>query len=199
MQKLSRSKTLFIFAAIILVAGFLFFFFARANRRESLPQDFLTAKQEAAEVSQRIVELTSTTNEKIKAVNLSDLEGDEGQALALIQEARRTNEEAYQKAFDLSRYLQKIAESLGELKSVKNQRAVYEAVAVELSLVSEFISYTQSLNNFLDTLAKAVSTNSFADRQTAGNYLNEVNQKAKTINNLNQEFLAKIEKFDQEF
>lgn len=196
--KLQNRRVFLIFIAFAVVFVFVFFL-VKTSHSEKLPADFLDAKRDAASISQKIVELTTATNEKIKAVNLLDLNGKKDETLSLIQEARVTNNEAYSQAFNLSQDLQKMAESLGKIKSVKSQGAAYEAIAVELALVSEFISYTQSLNKFLDTLSIAISTNSFLNRQTAEIYLKEVNEKVATINNLNQEFLVKIDKFDKKF
>jgi len=186
---------------LILVLGFglTAYFFATSAGKTKEPQQFLEARRNAAEVSANIVGLTQSTNEKIKAINLSDLNGNAERALSLIQEARATNNEAYKSAFELSRGLQTMAEALAQIKSLESRRQAYEAVAVELGLVSEFINYTGSLNNFLDSLNRAIATNSPADRLTAENYLKEVNQKTETINNLNQEFSAKIGKFDKGF
>jgi len=191
-----RFLLLVLIVAVALAVAF-YFFFANKSQPLQLPDEFLAARQSAATVSEKIVALTSATNEKIKAVNLSDVDRNVSQAYTLIQEARENNAEAYNQAFILSRHLQKLAESLGTVPSVKSQRLAYEAVAVELALVSEFITYTQSLNNFLGSLSSAVRTNSFADRRAAQGYLREVNERAIKINDLNEEFLVKIGKFDK--
>lgn len=167
-----------------------------ARRSAVLPGSFMDARERAAEISKRIVELTSETSKKIKAANVSDLTGRTLDARTLIQEARTNNTEAYQNAFELSRQLQRLAESLAELKSTKSQRLAYEAVAVELALVSEFITYTQNLNRFLDNLDKAIVFNSVAARDEVRAALQEINKSAETINRLNLEFLAKMKKFD---
>ena len=161
-----------------------------------LPGNFMEAREQAAAVSKRVVELTSEIGKKIKAANISDLTGRTLDARTLIQEAKTNNTEAYQNAFELSRHLQRLAESLAELKSSKSQRLAYEAVAVELALVSEFITYTQNLNRFLDNLDRAIAFNSGAARDEVRTALQEVNRSAETINRLNMEFLAKMKKFD---
>lgn len=176
-----------------------YFFVDGAGGKEKIPPQFLEARQNASAVSGQIVDLTTRTNEKIKAVNLSDLSGNAGNTLSFIQEARNLNSDAYVAAFELSRQLQKMAESLEQIKSLDTRQEAYEAVAVELALVSEFISYTQSLNNFLDSLTKAIAMESSAERGAGEKYLTEVNEKTATINNLNQEFSAKIRKFDESF
>lgn len=180
--------------AIIALAAY---FWRNAGKSNVLPPEFLAVRGETALVSQKIVDITRTTDEKIRAVNLFDFSGDPDKALAFIREARRSNGEAYDQAFELSRDLQRLAESLGEIKPTARQRLAYEAVAVELGLVSEFIVYTQYLNRFLDDLARAIATDSFKDRQVVADSLREVNQRVAQINQLNNEFLSKMEVFDK--
>lgn len=197
LKKVVKRRILWFIIVLVVTLIVALYFFLAPNKPIQLSDEFLAARQNAAAVSEKIVVLTSATNKKIRAVNLSDLNGDASQAYALIQEARRNNAEAYNQAFELSRHLQKLAESLSAIPSVKSQRLAYEAVAVELALVSEFIIYTQNLNNFFGSLSSAIQTNSFADRIAVQNYLKEVNKHAEKINDLNEEFLVKIEKFDK--
>jgi hypothetical protein len=188
-----RRFAVFCFFAGLFALGVYFFFFSKAK----LPQQFLDARQNAALVSQKIVDLTEITNQKIKSINLEDFNGNANAAIRLINEARESNAQAYAKASELAGYLQKLAESLADLNSRESQRNAYEAVAVELSLVSEFIVYTQSLNDFFDSLTKAIVTDSLADRKAVEEKLRKVNEQAKKINQLNGEFLSKMRKFDK--
>src|SRR3989344_9248214 len=196
-MKLKPQTRLIIGISLIAIAVIaVLIFLIKGSNKEQLPPLFLEARKEASLISQKIVDLTDDVNEKIKAANLSDSNGNKNDALVSIKEARQINTEAYDQAFELSRQLQKLAESLAEIKSQNSQRSAYEAVAVELALVSEFINYTQALNTFLDNLSVAVATDSFANRRAAENYLQEVNKKANLINDLNEEFLVKMSIFD---
>jgi len=194
-----RTKVFIWSAAGLIVLGLLTYLIPQFLGTTKLPQEFLDARRDAAEVSQKIVDLTHNTNEKIKAVDPSEFSGDPDKAVVFIRQVQQSNSEAYNQAFELSRHLQKLAESLEKIKSSKGQRLAYEAVAVELSLVSEFILYTQDLNKFLENLAKAAATDSDADRSNVGQSLGAVNQRVNKINDLNKEFLAKIEAFDSSF
>jgi hypothetical protein len=194
-----KTKIRRIAIAILIALIGLFILIRTGAEKPELPAEFLSSREAAARISDIIVLLTDETNKKIQAVNLSDLNNRPEEALALIQEARTTNHEAYKKAFELTEELQTLTESLAKIKSPEQVRLAYEAVAIELSLASEFISYTQSLNNFFDSLSRAVSSNGLADRELTQNYLKEVNVKADAINNLNQKFIAKISEFDKTF
>ncbi len=162
-----------------------------------LPPEFLAARRSAALTSAQIVSLTNQTDDTIKQVNFSDLGGDSTQALALIENARSANREAYSKAFELTGYLQTLAGSLQAIPPGSGQGVAYEAVSVELSLVSEFILYTQQLNGFLDALGKAITSGTPADRSAAQAALAGVNTEVTKIDTINQQFLSKMQEFDQ--
>lgn len=161
-----------------------------------LPDDFMVYRQNTADVSEKIVALANEVNEKIKAVNISDLNGESENAVALIVDARNKNADTYSQAFELSKNLESLARSLDNISSRRTQRLAYEAVAVELSLVSEFIVYTRDLNNFLDSLSRVIVTGNLADRETAQNFLDGVNRQVIKINDLNKEFSEKTREFN---
>ena len=195
-MKLTRKTKqwlIFVVSAVLVLFFVIYFLLSRV----SLPSQFLTARKNAAVVSQKIVDLTNVNNEKIRTVNALDFKGDVEAALTFIRETQANNAEAYAKASELATHLQKLAESLAQIQSRDLQRTAYESVAVELSLVSEFIIYTQKLNYFLDSLARAVATDSFVERRNVDEYLKQVNEQAQKINSLNKEFLEKISAFDK--
>jgi len=162
----------------------------------SFPPTFLWVWRDAARVSNEMVHFTDGTNQIIGAVNMSDLQGDTARAQSLIREARDSNHLAYGKAVELTQTLQRLASSLRDIPSAASQRVAYEALAVELSLVSEFIVYTESLNHFLDRVAQALATNAPTDRQAVEESLRDVNGRAERINAMNAEFTKKMERFN---
>ncbi|KKU98817.1 MAG: hypothetical protein UY32_C0013G0014 [Candidatus Jorgensenbacteria bacterium GW2011_GWC1_48_8] len=192
-----KHKVFWVTVVSLIVLFIVFYILAKWSAPVSLPPEFLLARQEAASVSEKIVSLTNATNNKIKAVNISDLDGNVAAARNLLEEARNDNGAAYAQAFELSQYLQRIAESMKQVSSVKSQRLAYEAVSIELSLVSEFITYTQNLNEFLNSLSRALAMENPSDRQLVLNRLDDVNRNVNKINSLNQEFLSKISEFDR--
>ncbi|KKU15686.1 hypothetical protein A3D55_02120 [Candidatus Jorgensenbacteria bacterium RIFCSPHIGHO2_02_FULL_45_20] len=198
MASTNRNKIVFLSAGTALVVFIALFFFLPlfTHPKENFPMKFIDARAAAARVSKDIVALTNETNDIIGSVDTLDFSSDKEKALSLIREAKNANGEAYNKAFALSQELQKLAESLADIKSPENQRVMYEAVAVELSLVSEFITYTQNLQTFLDKVASVVSSNTEANKLAVQDGLKAVNEKITVINNLNETFLSKIARFD---
>lgn len=162
-----------------------------------LPEEFVRARQSAAVTSQQIVDLANLTSEKLAGVDLSDLGGETARALALLSDARAANASAYQKAFELTQHLQSLARALEGIPSVTKQREGSEAIAIELSLVSEFILYTQKVDAFLDALERAIRTDIEANRIAAAAALDEVNAKVISINALNRAFREAIGIFDK--
>ncbi len=182
---------------IIVALGIIYITSIRSS--QDIPERFVEARKNAASVSEDIVRLTSDTNEKIAQINVLEIKGKAEEALLLIQSARASNEAAYGKAFDLSQNLKTLAESLADIHSPREQQIAYEAVAVELSLVSEFISYTQALNTFLSNLASLISNNTLQNQNIVRSNISTVNEKTSLINNLNTQFIEKMKTFDSSF
>jgi len=182
---------------IIIVLGIIYI--TSLNSPRGVPERFIQARKSAASVSEDIVRLTNDTNEKVAKINVLEIKGKGEEALALIQGARASNEAAYGKAFELSQNLKALAESLVEIRSLGEQRIAYEAVAVELSLVSEFISYTQALNTFLSNLTTLILDNTIQNQNTVRVSISAVNEKTAIINNLNRQFIERMKMFDSSF
>ncbi len=188
-------KIAIIAGTVVIVIG-LVIYFINSFQGGVVPANFTASRQKAASISQEIVNLTNQTSKKISEANIVQGGNNVNQLLELINEAKTTNAAAYQKAFDLSRTLQEMAGSLNGV-GITRQQLGYEAVALELSLVSEFISYTGTLNDFLTNLSKAVLDQNLESRKAAENALKIVNQKTLLINNLNGDFLEKMSAFDR--
>jgi len=180
---------------IVIVLGIIYFTSLRSSR--GVPERFIEARKNASLVSEDIVRLTNETNEKVAKINVLEIKGKGEEALALIQSARASNEAAYGKAFELSQNLKTLAESLVEIRSPGEQRIAYEAVALELSLVSEFISYTQTLGTFLSNLTTLILDNTIQNQNTVRASISAVNEKTTIINGLNKQFLERMRMFDE--
>jgi hypothetical protein len=190
------TKRIFLIIIPIIIVVVLFVYLLSSLQGNVVPADFTAARQNAAGISQDIVNLTSEASKKIESANQAEDNGDLDQLRSLISDAKTTNATAYQKAFDLSKSIQQMAESLNNVRTSRQQLG-YEAVALELSLVSEFISYTESMNDFLNNASKSALDESSANQKMTTDSLNEVNQKVSLINDLNKNFIDKMAAFDQ--
>jgi len=191
-------------AVLVLVLLFTLVYFMQksgggGNPADNLPQNFLLSRKTAALISQNIVDLTNKTSDKISAANKADLAGDKTNARVLIEDAQTTNKEAYRAAAQLADQLKILTESLSQMKSMDSQRLAYNAVATELSLVTEFVVYTQNLNDFLEKLIVSMETDVQVSKDDIASALKKTNDSAKKINNLNAEFNDRMARLDKSF
>ncbi len=191
----SWKKISTIVLVLLLLAGGIVYFILHMGKN-SVPVSFTTAREHAAMTSQDIVTLTGETNKTIQGINTAQVSGTTDQILSLIDNARSTNSQAYEKALELSKDLGQMTESLSQIQSHASQQTAYEAIALELSLTSEFITYTGALNDFLNTLAKTTTVGGFENQRELSDKLAAVNGKVNIINNLNREFNQKMQEFD---
>lgn len=187
-----RNQKIAVYGGIIVVVAAFILFGMFYQESFTLPTAFREVHDKAALVSDEITKLTSDTAKVIEDIEFSDNNGDVGKAKDLIESARATNQEAYSKAFELSSYLRVMAESLSGIDSKQAQQRAYEALAIELGLVSEFINYTRYMDSFLDGLDQAVLSNDFSDRKTVEQLEKEINRKVDLINKLNDQFRSKM-------
>ncbi len=180
----------------IVIVVVLFIYLLSSLKGNVIPADFTAARQNAAAISQDIVNLANETVKKIESANQAENKGDLNQLRNLISDARATNAVAYQKAFDLSRAIQLMAESLSGVQSTRQQLG-YEAAALELSLVGDFISYTQSLNDFLNNASRSALDENSVNQRATTESLNKVNQWVYLINDINKNFAEKMAAFDR--
>lgn len=183
-------------AALVICAVIFFVLPFFISQETPLPQRFVDSSRSAGEVSKEIVSLTTKTNNAIHTVNSLDLLKDKETAISLLNEAREANKKAYDQAFLLSQNLQGIAESLAGIRSQESQRIGYDAVATELALVSEFITYTQNLQVFLDRVSVLMHTNTEEQKAAVNESLLVVNEKTRIINQLNADFLRRMKEFE---
>jgi len=188
-----------ILTLIIMVAiGYGVWFFASRPPIKP-PAEFLTARQKGAEISQRIVELASSTTRKIEEINFLDLNGDYPKASILIEEAKNKNQEMLNQAVDLAKEMQIMTESLGGISLSKNRELAMRAITTETYLLTNFMQYKDILDQFLRNLNGAIATSRNEYRQAAENDRLDLNIKAGTINNLNQQFIEQMAEFDKAF
>lgn len=189
--------------AVVVLAGGLFFVFTGVKFFQGTfsppPADFLTAYREGADISQNIVRLTAETSQKIQEINSLDLNGDINAALFLIEQTANKNQETYQEAVKLSDRMRQMAETLNKISLPESQQFAVKAISAELSLIGNFIGYSQTMNQFLSNLYKAIATTKKEFRRQAENNLAELNVKTYAINNLNRQFLEAMDNFNKTF
>lgn len=197
-QRNRNTIIFFVSSGVLILFAVIFFilpFFVSADPK--LPSQFVESFQSASRVSEDIVSLTAKTNDAIRTIGDLDVSRDKEKIFSLIREAREANEKAYDHAFLLSQDLREITESLAGINSQESQRIAYDAIATELALVSEFIVYTQNLQLFLDRMSALAYVDVPEQRASVEEAIAAVNEKTRSINELNADFLSKMKLFEE--
>ena len=189
-----------IFVVLVVVSTVIVVLFAAFSSasQKGAPAEFTRARESAASVSREIVDLNGKVDAKISEANAFETAGENNEALMRIEEARMLNNEAYDRAFELSYHLKSLASSLTRV-SGGNRMIALEATALDLQLVDEFISYTKNLNSFFDSLRAAIRTGDKKEEDKVSSLLEAINKNAEKINFLNSKFLEKMRIFDSSF
>lgn len=164
---------------------------------EPLPRQFQSAYKEASQSGQKVIGLMNSINKKVEEINSLDLEGESEKSLRLIEEAKAENQTAKEEAKKLSKSLKEIQNMLEGVSGSEKAQVILEAIKIESELANKFLSYTNDLDKFLNSLSSAIESDSFSDRISVEQKLDSVNQKKKVINSLNSKFLSKLEELNQ--
>jgi hypothetical protein len=194
-------KTLLILSlslvGIVVALSALAFGLPYIQKRAPLPTGFSESRSRAAEISRDIVSLSNETNDKVKALSALDPKKDKAQATALVADAKAKNNEAYAKAVDLSKELEGMSNSFKGIKSLDLQRIMYDGIAVEIALVTEFIQYTKDFNGFLEAVSAFLANPTPEHKLAVQAGESAVNTRVTNINRLNDEFLKRMDEFEK--
>ena len=197
-KKMPNWIKLTITLVVLIAIGYGVWFFASRPPIKP-PAEFLMARQKGAEISQKIVELASSTSQKIEEINSLDLSGDYSKISSLIEEAKNKNQEMLNQAVNLAKEMQTMTESLEGISLSKNRELAMKAITTETFLLTNFMQYKEILDQFLRNLNGAIATSKSEYRQAAENNRLDLNIKAGTINNLNKQFIDQMQEFDRSF
>ncbi len=191
-----RQKIALLVVPVIAIVGLAVYAAAGQNTTEP-PQGFVASRQNLSEISKDIANLNQEMSQEISTVQEAKKAGDTGKALQAIQSAKQTNAEAVTKAQSFSAGLAEMSKSLSGFTSTTSQTLAAQAVATEISLTNEFITYTKLLDNFLTLLSASITNDNPTIENNIKTSLAEINKKVDDINKLNQTFLQEIASFDK--
>lgn len=189
-----RLKILVIFALLILAAYFIVLFFTPEAKK--VPPDFLKAKQEASLIAVEIIAISDKTAGHINQLSDFDKNKQYEEALKLISEEILNNREARERAINLSANLEIMAKNISTISPVSAGQIALQAISSEAALISRLISYNDYLVGLLEILQAK-----FLDKEKNANgkiseLINKINDEAKIINNLDDNFNKLMVEFD---
>ncbi len=191
-----RQKITLLVVPVIAIVGLAVYAAAGQSTMEP-PQSFVTSRQNLSEISKDIASLNQEMSQEISTIQAAKKAGETGKALQAIQDAKQTNAQAVAKAQSFSAGLAEMSKSLSGFTSTTSQALAAQAVATEISLTNEFITYTKLLDNFLTLLSASITNDNPTIENNIKTSLAEINQKVDDINRLNQTFLQEIGSFDK--
>ena len=143
--------------------------------------DFRGLYEAMASKSEEIVGLSNEVADKIRFINEMDQAGETEEAFSLIKEAEIKNELAKEKAIELSQQIEALIMLIPEMVDPADKTEALQTAGLHLSLIEEFIQYTESIEGFFEILKVALATDSVGDRIRVEQYLNDINRKQAKI------------------
>lgn len=162
-----------------------------------IPEEFTGSKEQISKISRQLVDLTASTNYKIKDINYLETDGHYAAALTLVTKAREENQNAFNQAVELSNQLKTMTESLPKFNSQDNRQISQEAISLEMALIIHFINYTKAVDDLLAILRNKFITTTAKYQRDIDIKLSEINSQVLLINNLNKQFIEKMAELDK--
>ncbi|MFA5173257.1 MAG: hypothetical protein WC435_02575 [Candidatus Paceibacterota bacterium] len=183
-----------LFIAIILLA-YLFWRIVLVGG-SFVPKEFLEANQQGALIATQIVDFSKKSVSNIDKINDLDREENYSEALNLIMEEISRNEEMKKEAYNLSFELAKMAETLKEIKPKVATETALRGINYETSLIIRLINYNAFMGNLLITLRDKF-TGKMVEEGKVGEIIKKINDEATAINDLNEQYKAAMNEFDE--
>ena len=162
-----------------------------------VPDSFTEARRQSAVVAKEIVSATGKSIENLDKIALQDRKYNFYKALSLVHEELANTKNARIKAADLAKNLSDMAIAAAEITPTKARNLAIEAMSHETALITRLIVYNDILNSLLQTLEYKFSGDIRSDSEEVQVLIKNLNEEAKKINELNELFNQKMDKFDE--
>lgn len=193
--KIPRRLRIFAVFLLIILAAYLLVRFMAVDVK-TIPEDFLKARQEASWIAKDIIVISTQTTNNINKISDFDKEGKYEEALNLISAELNNNRQAREKAVGLSIQLEAMAKNLSGISPAPAGQLALQAVSSETSLINRLINYNDYMVQLLEILQKKFlgqenNTNKISD------LIQKINEEAKAINDLDNNFNKLMADFDK--
>lgn len=186
----SRKGRLFVIFLAIILVGYFAFQFTRVEPR-SIPQDFLKAREDAANVAHDIVAISKESADNLNAIAGLDREKKYTEALALVTQELEKNRLAREKAIALSGHLEIMATNLYQIAPASAGQVALQAISSETTLISRLLAYNDYMIRLLGVLQEKFSGRS--DGKEIPDLIAKINNEAREINALDEKFNSLME------
>lgn len=191
-----RLRFFIVFVLLIIAAYFIFYLLAVNSKIKDVPDEFLSARQEASLIAQDIIRFSDQTANNISKISDFDKEEKYEDALNLIAKEIDHNRQAREKAISLSAQLEKMAQNISGIEPPEAAQIAIQAVSSETALISRLISYNDYLLQLLEVLRQKFSEEKNINGRIA-ELVAKINGESKAINDLDKNFNQLMAKFDK--
>ncbi len=165
------------------------------QNRPYIPEEFKSARISGAATADKMNVLIKNSLQALKEVEGLDRRGNFTLALNVVAGEIRKVEERSAAAIELAEQMGKMAEAVVQVKPEKARQFALEAVSAQIAAITRLTAYNQTLAELFATLElrfKNQPTNPLKVEQL----VEELNEQAKEINDLNEKFASLLEQFD---
>ena len=179
-----------VIVAIVFIGRFIFV------KNESVPSEFLSARNDAALIAKDIVNSSSETAVNISEVSKLSAEGKYDDALNIVSKEIISNGEVQKDENNLLSQLSIMTASISKISSEDSAKSAVEAISIETKLIQNLMAYNQDLFSLLQTLQRTLLGQESGANQKIDDLVKKINDEAKTVNDLNQQFNDIMNKLD---
>ena len=180
---------------VLLMGAFMLF----THEVRAVPQEFEAARLEGARLAEEIVAAANFSLENLEKIGELDRKGKTSDALILISEELKKNNEIHDKAIALASQLERMAILIPEVQPTRARSVATEALSAEVGLVGHLVTYSAYFSQLFEILrTKFVNKKTNVDGEVTA-LIDKINEEASAINNLNTKFTSGLAEFDTIF
>ncbi len=179
------------------IAGFLTFVFSPLSKAQ-IPSSFTDSRQSAAGYAATIVgDLSSVSGDITQLQDLYHAHGSSSAALDVIVVATAKHQDARDKSILLATELETMARAIPDIHPEAAAQTALVAISSETALIGKLISqYNESLGLLLVSLRNHFSGAQPQDAAQLNAMVDNINSQTQSINQLNDQFVQLMQKFD---
>jgi uncharacterized protein YxeA len=186
--------TVVIAVAVIVGGGFLTNYM---RSKPNIPTAYVKARTESTQIAEQINTLINLSLSNLAAIERADRSGNYEAAIKLVSEEVLRRREAQNQVVLLAGDMQKMAESVGSIQPDNARQTALEAATTGATIVSKLIEYNAAFADFLTTLSAKFEGDSEATPKKIQGYVGAVNNEAKNINQLINQFNGLLSDLDR--
>jgi ATP-dependent 26S proteasome regulatory subunit len=163
-----------------------------------VPGDFTEARISASANAKTIVDTLKDSPQNLQKIQQLQEEWKDDQALMLLVTEFQKNQAARDASVQLSGELEKMAQSIPDIRPKKSAESALVAVTAETQLIYKLISFNDSMGQLIKLMQDKI-TNKIYGVDKVNQVVDTINSEVDSINQLNNQFENYLKTFDGSF